>query len=71
MVTSEDEKEIFIIGGVDGDGDGPRNQVLKLQCEGTDPSTCFFQEIKAKLKFAREGHIALPISEEFANQLCS
>ena len=69
MVTSEDETEIFIIGGYNRK-DKERNQVLKLQCEGTDPSTCSFQEIKTKLKFARSYHIALLISEEFANDLC-
>ena len=63
-------KEIFIIDGNDYNYRG-RNQVLKLQCEGTDPSTCSFQDIKTKLKFARYSHIALPISEEFTNQLCS
>ena len=69
MVTSEDGKELFIIGG--SRRRHVRNQVLKLHCEGTDPATCSFKEIETKLKFAREEHIALPISDSFARQLCT
>ena len=78
MVTSDDEKELFIVGGYDGPyGYGfnrsfkPRKQVLQLQCEGADPSTCSFKEIESKLFFARAGHIALPLTDSFASHLCS
>ena len=76
MVTSEDEKELFIVGGHGGASYNyynlfPRNQVLKMQCEGSSPSTCEFKEIESKLFFARKGHIALPITDSLASQLCS
>ena len=76
MVTSEDQKELFIVGGYDGPYGfgltyGLNNKIFKLQCEGTDPSTCSFERIESKLFSERAGHIALPISNSFASQLCS
>jgi len=70
MVTSEDTKDLFIVGGYDPSSDQNIDKIFKLSCEGSTPGTCSFKEIPARLKVARYVHIALPISDEFAKQLC-
>ena len=70
MVTSDDTKDVYIVGGYDDSNNQRTNKVYKLRCEESTPENCLFEEIPTKLKVARQNHIALPISEDFANQLC-
>ena len=66
MVTSQDNKDLFIIGG------GLDDSNFKWTCEKLTPDSCVFQEIQTKLQIARgrHFHVALPISNEFAEKLC-
>ena len=72
MVTLEDD-ELFIVGGKNEKRyrNDFKDEVLKLVCDGSTPNTCTFQEISTKLQNARNDHIALPIIDSFASQLCS
>ena len=72
MVTSKDNKELWIIGGYDESNWIRTDQILKLDCQASNAmSSCSFKPVLTKLRFARKGHITLPINETFANQLCS
>ena len=46
------------------------DQVWEWTCPASIPESCTFKPILTKLKFARGYHIALPITKEFAYQLC-
>ena len=72
MVTLEEGK-LFIVGGKHGNvyRKHRTNEILQLTCDGPTPNTCRFQVITPALRFAREDHIALPIIDSFASQLCS
>ena len=68
MVASEDMKTAYITGGqnlyaVD--------DILELICTESSPSSCAFKPSKSNMKINRSGHVALPISNEIAEELCS
>ena len=63
------KSELYIVGGYDSNRH--RNEILELKCSGSTPDTCQFQETKVKLKYPRNSHIALAISESHANELCN
>ena len=71
MVTSKDNKELWIIGGYDSSNYQITDEILKLDCQASNSiSSCTFKPISTRLQFARQFHIALTITETFANQLC-
>ena len=73
MITSPNNKEIYIIGG-DLDGNTVSNKILKAMVPSSmnliNPDAFTFKEIPTKLKYARWGHVALPISLDIVKQIC-
>ena len=73
MITSPNNKEIFIIGG-DLDDDTSTNKILKAVAPSSinliNPDAFSFKEIPTKLKYGRDGHVALPISLDIVKQIC-
>ena len=73
MITSPNNKEIYIIGGL-LDGDTDSNKILKAVVPSSmtiiNPNAFTFKEIPTKLKYARDSHIALPISLDIVKQIC-
>ena len=60
-----------LIGGYDWSNYQRTDQLLEWTCPASTPESCTFKPILTKLKFARVGHIAIPVTEEFAKQFCS
>ena len=73
MVASNDQRELFIVGGYDGNfRSTSRKQILELKCSGLTPDSCHFEDISGiRLRYARDFHIALPIDESLARDLCN
>ena len=46
------------------------NKIFEMKCPYQTPESCVFNEIPTKLKYPRDGHIALSITEELAKELC-
>ena len=73
MISSPNNKEIYIIGGLIDDGT-PDNKILKAVVPSSmtliNPNAFTFKEIPTKLKYARDSHIALPISLDIVKQIC-
>ena len=59
-----------IIGGYNWSNYQKTDQLLEWTCPASTPESFTFEPILTKLKFARAGHIALPVTDEFAYQLC-
>ena len=72
MITSPNNKEIYIIGG--DLGDTVTNKILKAVVPSSmnliNPNAFTFKEIPTKLKYGRCGHVALPISLDIVKQIC-
>ena len=72
MAASEDMKTAYITGGY---GCNVQciwtDDILELKCTGFFPSSCAFKFSEANIKIKRAGHVALPISNELAEELCS
>ena len=69
MVASEDMKTAYITGG-----HNPyyaNEDILELICTESSPSSCTFKLSKSNIKINRSSHVALPISNEIAEELCS
>ena len=69
MVQLPDDKSVYLTGGRDSNGK-ILNKILQMKCPNQSPESCFFDEIPTKLKYPRQGHIALSITEELAKELC-
>ena len=69
MAASEDMKTAYITGGVASQK--WFEDILELKCTGFLPSSCAFQSSEANVKIKRSGHVALPISNEIAEELCT
>ena len=73
MITSPNNKEIYIIGGV-LENYTVTNKILKAVVPSSmnliNPDVFSFKEIPTKLKYAREDHIALQISLDIVKQIC-
>ena len=49
-----------------------RQYIMKWSCTGSVPDTCRFQfNIDAQMERPRYGHVAIPISDEFAEEICA
>ena len=59
----------YLIGG--RSNDKRTDQLLEWTCPASTPESCTFEPILTKLKIARDGHIAIPVTDEFAKQFCS
>ena len=74
IITSPNNKEIYIIGGYLGDDSIVTNKILKADVPSSlniiNPRAFRFKEIPTKLKYARDGHVALPISVDIVRQIC-
>ena len=73
MITSPNNKEIYIIGG-SVDGDNATNKILKAMVPSSmnliNPKAFTFKEIPTKLRCARCEHVALPIPLDIVKQIC-
>ena len=69
MVQTPDAKSVYLTGGLDSSKEAS-NKILEMKCPDQTPASCYFDEIPTKLKYPRQGHIALAITEEFAKELC-
>ena len=69
MAASEDMKTAYITGGYGSEKWS--EDILELKCTGFSPSSCAFKFSEANIKIKRAGHVALPISNELAEELCS
>lgn len=72
MITSPDNREIYIIGGKTRyDYAHPSNKILKSEVPiAINPKAFTFKEIPTRLKYARYGHVAFPISLDIVKQNC-
>ena len=70
MVASEDMKTAYITGG-HNHNPYALEDILELICTESSPSSCAFKPSKSNMKIKRYGHVALPISNEIAEELCS
>jgi len=67
FVTTPDANEVYMIGG-----QFLRQYIMKWSCTGSVPDTCRFQiNIDAQMERPRYGHVAIPISDEFAEEICA
>ena len=78
MVTSEDMRTAYIIGGKERWTGGEDNEpikengvILEMKCQDTSPGTCEFKASESKMRIYRESHVAFPISNQIAAELCS
>merc|ERR1712062_610056 len=53
----------YAMGGRDEDNNR-RNEVLQLDCEGDQISSCQWKEV-GNLQFAKHGHVSIPIPESY------
>ena len=68
-IASREQNTIFALSGV---AEGKtRDEIYKLKCIGNSMSDCGWDKLDVKLKFARAGNIALPISDSLASELCN
>ena len=67
MVALEDFKEVYITGG---DGRKNNGEILELKCSGSNPDTCEFKP-NSNVKVDRDRHVAIPISNSLADELCT
>ena len=70
MVSFEDNQQTYLIGGKEGEYYNQKDNILKLICKDLRPENCKFEEQSVKLKYARSGHIAIPIPGSIAFDLC-
>ena len=59
-----------IIGGYKHGSGWGTDELFELTCPALTPESCTFERVSTRLWFARDGHIALPITDEFAYQFC-
>ena len=78
MVTSEDMRSAYILGGKEKWTGGEANEpikengvILEMQCQDASPGTCAFKASESKVKIYRDRHVAFPISNQIAAELCS
>ena len=71
LVTSEDLKTTYITGKSAWQAGRQNGEILQLQCSGSTPDTCAFKTSASNVKVDRQGHIALPVSNILADELCS
>ena len=72
MVQTPDTNSVYLTGGYDPSswGNEYSNKILEMKCPNQTPESCVFNEIPTKMKYSRNGHIALSITEELAKELC-
>ena len=61
------EDRIYVIGGADSIS-VYRDQILQYKCAAV--GDCLWEEIVPKLKYARVGHIVIPIDDEQEHRYC-
>ena len=63
-------KGILAVGGYDYTTQKSTNQIRQLKCpEGKEVSDCYWKDFPQKLKFAREGHVVIPLPASY--ELCN
>ena len=70
MVQTSDAKSVYLTGGWNYSNKESSNKILEMKCPNQTPESCSFNEIQTKLKYPRNDHIALSITEELAKELC-
>ena len=68
MVALENFTEVYITGG---DGKKNNGEILELKCSGSTPDTCGFKPSASNVKVDRDRHVAIPISNSLADELCT
>ena len=61
------EDRIYVIGGADSIS-VYRDQILQYKCAAV--GDCLWEEIVPKLKYARVGHVVIPIDDEQEQRYC-
>ena len=67
MVSSQDKKALYAIGGYDGSR--RTNDIYKFHCPG-DINTCKWTKSETTLRFGRNDFVAIPIPDSLAEKLC-
>ena len=60
------DQEVYIIGGYHG---SQVNTIFKFEC-GETLESCQWIKMKQSLKFARRSHVAIPIPDSLAEEIC-
>ena len=68
MVSSQNKKALYAIGGYYDDGS--TNDIYKFHCPG-DINTCRWTKSETTLRFGRSDFVAIPIPYSLADKLCS
>ena len=67
MVTSSDQTKAYITGGFDGIE--KMKSIYEMVC--SSPDQCEFNKLNTEMKEAKAFHIAFPIDEDYANDMCA
>ena len=67
MVTSKDQKKAYIIGGYNGYE--KMSTIYEMVC--TTPDQCEFNKLNTELSAPKASHVAVPIDEGFADEICA
>ena len=66
MVTSSDQTKAYITGGFDGVE--KLSTIYEMTC--STPDQCDFNKLDTEMKEAKSFHVALPVEDDYANDMC-
>ena len=66
MVTSKDQTKAYIVGGYNGYE--KMSTIYEMVC--TTPNECQFNKLNTEMSAPKAFHVAVPIEEDFADEIC-